>query len=145
MLASEAQRYGVTVVSTAASEPQLIELVFATASREKAQALLVHHDPFLISQSAQIGELALSHKLPVLAQAREHVLAGALKSYGVDLRDQWRRAAAFVAKILDGAKPAELPVEQATRIELVLNKKTAAALGIRVVSEIMVRADEVIE
>ncbi len=144
-VADAARRAGVEMIDLAASVPAEIDPALANAARAHVQALLVNHDPFLISQRVRIAELALAQKLPLFAQAREHVVAGGLMSYGVDLRDQFRRAGSYAARILQGASPADLPVEQATRIELVVNRKTALALGLRLPQEILLRADEVIE
>jgi putative ABC transport system substrate-binding protein len=94
---------------------------------------------------AQIVEFASTHHLPQISALRSFVDSGALISYGPDLHDLWRRAATYVGKILKGAKPADLPVQQPTRFELVVNLKTAKALGLTVPPSILARADEVIE
>ena len=92
-----------------------------------------------------MAELAIAARLPVVYGFREHVEAGGLMSYGVDLRETWRRAAAYVDKILRSAKPADLPLEQPTKFELVINLNTAKALGLDVPPMLLARADEVIE
>lgn len=145
LVSEAARRAGIELVELTAGTTAEIDAAIANAARAHVQALLVKHDPFLISQRARLAQLALAHKLPLFAQAREHVTSGGLMSYGVDLRDQFRRAAAFAARILKGAKPADLPIEQATRVELVVNRRTAQALGLQLPQEILLRADEVIE
>ena len=96
-------------------------------------------------QAAQIAELALRHKLPLAALTRVHAEAGGLLTYGPSLELSYRRAASYVDKIIKGAKPAELPVEQPTNFELVINLKTAKALGMKIPQSILLRADRVIE
>jgi putative tryptophan/tyrosine transport system substrate-binding protein len=93
----------------------------------------------------QIAELALRYLLPSVYEVREYVVAGGLMSYGVDYRENWRRVATYVDRILRGAQPKDLPVEQASKFELVINLKTAKALGITVPPMLLARADEVIE
>src|SRR5262249_17879435 len=93
----------------------------------------------------QIGVMAVRDRLPTIAAAREYAETGLLLTYGVDLRDGFRRSAAFVDKILKGAKPADLPVEQPSKFELVINLKTAKALGLTIPPTLLARADEVIE
>ncbi len=101
--------------------------------------------PVTISQRARLAELALKHRLATIFGAKENVVAGGLMSYGVDRNDLTRRAALYIDKILKGAKPANLPVEQPTKFELVINLKTARALGIEIPPMLLARADEVIE
>ncbi len=118
---------------------------FATMSRERAEALIVPNDAVFLSEKSWIVELAASHKLPTIYMAREFATIGGLMSYGPDLNDLWRRAATYVDKILKGAKPADLPVEQPNKFELVVNLKTAQALGLTIPPSILAGADEVIE
>ena len=101
--------------------------------------------PSLFRHTVRIGELAIEHRLPTMFIVKEYVRAGGLMSYGVDFVLMYRRAADYVAKILKGTKPADLPVEQATKFELVVNLKTAKAIGIELPTAILLRADEVIE
>jgi putative ABC transport system substrate-binding protein len=101
--------------------------------------------PVTTSQRARLAELALKHRLATIFGAKENVVAGGLMSYGVDRNDLSRRAALYIDKILKGAKPADLPVEQPTKFELVINLKTARALGIEIPPTLLARADEVIE
>ena len=101
-------------------------------TREHADALFVAADPVFSLAAGRIVELAASHKLPAIYQSREFVAVGGLMSYGPDRNDLFRRAATYVDKILKGAKPADLPVEQPTKFELVVNLKTAQALGLTI-------------
>jgi putative tryptophan/tyrosine transport system substrate-binding protein len=112
---------------------------------EHADALVVLGGPLVMNQRRRIAELAASHKLPAIYYERELVMAGGLMSYGADLKDIYRRAAIYVDKILKGANPADLPVEQPTKFELVVNLKTAQALGLTIPPSILDLADEVIE
>jgi putative ABC transport system substrate-binding protein len=121
------------------------EAAFAAMSREKADGLLVLSTPLFIAGAKQLAELALAHKLPSLFGPRHHVEAGGLMSYSPDRADLWRRAAVYVDKILKGAKPHELPVQQPTKFELAINLKTANALGLTIPPMLVARADEVIE
>jgi putative tryptophan/tyrosine transport system substrate-binding protein len=115
----------------------------ATATR-RAQALVAIEEPLTISNAKQIADLALQNRLPVIG-FKPQAEAGALIEYGADLADLYSRSAAFVDKILKGTSPADLPVEQATKFELVVNLKTAKAIGIELPTSILLRADEVIE
>jgi putative tryptophan/tyrosine transport system substrate-binding protein len=116
-----------------------------TAISSHPEALFLFSSPFLASLYRPIVEFAAAHRLPAIYQWKEHVSAGGLVSYGQNLAAVWRHAGVIVAKILNGAKPAELPIEQPTKFELVINLKTAKALGLTVPPSIMVRADEIIE
>jgi putative tryptophan/tyrosine transport system substrate-binding protein len=110
-----------------------------------ADAVFVLNEPRTDAMRGDIAAFALRHRLPSIAQERKHAEAGALFSYGPSLRATHQRAAVFVDKILRGAKPADLPVEQPTQFELVVNLKTADALGLTIPQSILARADEVIE
>jgi putative ABC transport system substrate-binding protein len=112
--------------------------------KERVGALLVVADALFAAHRERIAQLAIKNRLPSVAHFREFVDAGSLMSYGPNLVVQWRRAAVFVDKILRGAKPAELPVEQPTQFELVLNLKTAKALGLTLPPALLQRADDVI-
>jgi putative ABC transport system substrate-binding protein len=122
-----------------------LERAFNTIARERAGALLVPGDPVLFTHRQRIVALAAEHRLPGTFSTREFTDAGGLMSYSARLTDQYRRAATYVDKILKGASPANLPVEQPTRFELVINLKTAKALGLTLPQSILVRADEVIQ
>jgi putative ABC transport system substrate-binding protein len=121
------------------------ESAFAGMEREHADGLLVLSTPLFIAGAKSIADLALAHKLPSLYGPSHHVRAGGLMSYSPDRADLWSRAAVYVDKILNGAKPAELPVQQPTKFELVVNLKTANALGIRIPEAFLLRANEVIQ
>ena len=122
-----------------------IEGAFKAATEARASAVLVSNGGFLDRQAGRIAALAAMSRLPAMYALRFYVDAGGLISYSADLIEIWRRAAVFVDKILKGAKPADLPVEQPTRFELVINLKTAKALGITIPQSLLLRADQVIE
>jgi putative ABC transport system substrate-binding protein len=122
-----------------------IDSALATITRERADALIVLADPISIDAKSRIVELAASHKLPAIYPIREFAVVGGLMSYGTDLNDLIGRAATYVDKILKGAKPADLPVQQPTKFQLIVNLKTATALGLTIPPAILAGADEVIE
>ena len=140
-----AQRTGVTILSLDARTPQEIEKAFSAMAREKAGAVIVLRDPFFVEQLRQIAELAAKHRLPSISGTPDYAEAGGLMSYGSSSTDQIRRVATYVDKILKGAKPADLPVEQPTKFELFINGKTAKALGLKIPQSLLVMADKVIE
>jgi len=102
-------------------------------------------DPLVFVMRQQTAALAAQHRLPLIYPSREDVEAGGLIAYGTDIGDQFRRAATYVDKILKGAKPADLPIEQPTKFELVINLKTAKALGLTIPPSLLARADQIIE
>ena len=118
---------------------------FATMAQGRVGAVLVHASTQTARNPRPLAELALKHRLPTIFGSRDNAVAGGLMSYAPDFIDLSRRAAVYIDKILKGAKPAELPVEQASRYQLVINLKTARALGLTIPPSILVRADEVIE
>jgi len=118
---------------------------FATMASERVEALLVFPGSTLFNGRRRLVELAVAQRLPSIYAAREFVELGGLVSYGANINDLFRRSAVYVDKVLKGAKPAALPVEQATRFELVINLKAAKELGIDVPLPLMIRADEMIE
>ena len=122
-----------------------IESAFTAMSRERAGALLLLPDAMFILQRVRIADLAARAHLPVMHAQSEHMSAGGLAFYGPSMADNFRRAATYVDKILRGAKPADLPVEQPTKFELVINLKTAKALGLTIPPSVLARADQVIE
>jgi putative ABC transport system substrate-binding protein len=128
-----------------ASAPDAFEAVFAAMNKARAEALLVLASPVYLRHRARLAELALQHRLPTISAFREFASAGLLLSYGADLNEMLRRCAGYVDKILKGARPGELPVEQASKYELIINLKTARALGLTIPPEILARADDVIE
>jgi putative ABC transport system substrate-binding protein len=122
-----------------------LDAAFQFLGRERVDGVLVLQDPMTLVERRRIAVLAIGGRLPTMFGFREHVEAGGLMSYGLDLRANFRRAADFVDKILKGAKPADLPVELATKLELVINLKTAKAIGLEIPPIMLTRADEVIE
>ena len=118
---------------------------FATMAQERVGAFLAVGSPLVVGQRVPLAALALKHRLPGMFPFKENVVAGGLMSYGADPSYLYRRAAAYIDKILKGAKPADLPVEQASKYELVINLKTAKALGLDLPASVLARADEVIE
>src|SRR5262249_37045285 len=125
--------------------PNEFDGAFAAMARERVGTLLVVSDTLFVLHRTRLADLAARSRLPAAYSAREYVEAGGLMSYGPSLADQYRRAASYVDKIFKGAKPADLPVEQLTKFELVMNLKTAKAIGLTLPSSLLVRADQVIE
>jgi putative ABC transport system substrate-binding protein len=125
--------------------PYDFDLAFRSVSGGNPQMLLVLSSRFFAPHRSRIAELAIRHRLPTMFNFAAYAKAGGLMSYGVDPIPPWRRAASYVVKILRGARPMDLPVEQATTFELALNLKTAKALGVELPTSILLRADEVIE
>ena len=122
-----------------------LEPAFAAMARERIDALLVPADPFFFTERQRVAALARAHRLPGMYSTREYAEAGGLMSYSARLSEQFRRAASYVDKILRGASPATLPVEAPSQYELVLNLKTAQALGLTIPQSLLLRADQVIE
>jgi putative ABC transport system substrate-binding protein len=139
-----AQKAGVALLPVTARTADEITAAFSTIRQQNAGALIVHTDSLFATQARQIAELALGLRLPTLGP-REVVDAGALMSYAPSLAWAYHRAAFYVDRIFKGARPADLPVEQPTKLELAINLKTARALGITIPSEVMLLADEVIQ
>jgi putative ABC transport system substrate-binding protein len=135
----------VAIHSFPVREPNDIDDAFKAAVKSRVGGLITLEDPFTIAHRTRIVDLALRHRLPAVYAVRPFVDAGGLMSYGPDRADQNRRAATFVDKILKGARPADLPVEQPTRFKLVINLKTAKVLGLTIPQSLLLRADEVIQ
>ena len=140
-----AQQTGVQLVIPEVSGGEELPGAFTTMQRERAQALIVEVGPLTSDHRSRIVELAAQYRLPAMYEVRGFVDAGGLMSYGPSIVEMYRRAAFFVDRILKGAKPAELPIEQPTKFELVINLKTAKALGLSVPQSLLARADQVIQ
>jgi putative ABC transport system substrate-binding protein len=140
-----ARQTGKQVLPVSARTPLEIERGFVKMARERTDAVIILPDTFLLQQRTQIAGLALKHRLPSIYPLPQYAEAGGLMSYGAELNDNYRRAGIFVDKILKGAKPGDIPFEQPTRYYLVINRKTANALGIKPTNELLARADKVIE
>jgi putative ABC transport system substrate-binding protein len=133
------------LVPVEAQTPAELDRALAAIRREPPDAMIAFMDSFTLAFRQKIGESALANRLPMIAELREFAIVGGLASYGTSRADLWRRSASYVVKILRGANPGDLPVEQPTRFDLVINLKTAKALGIDVPPALIARADEVIE
>lgn len=144
-IAGAAYATRVKVSAIEASTATQLEAGFSAMTRAKAQGLIVAADSYFDVQRVQIARLALESRLPTIFSNREMIEAGGLMSYGQDLTEHYRRAATYLHKILKGANPGDLPVEQPTVLELVINRKTAKALGLAMPRELTFRADKVIE
>jgi putative ABC transport system substrate-binding protein len=125
--------------------PDDLDAAFQSLARERCDSVLVLQDPMFLTERRRIAMVAIAARLPTMFGFREHVEAGGLMSYGIDLRTNFRRVADYVDKILKGTKPADLPVELSTKFELVVNLKTAKAIGLTIPESFLLRADEVIE
>ena len=126
-------------------DPKDIETAFREAGKERADAVLTLTSSILLSHRAQLADLAVKNRLPAIYAQPEYVEAGGLMTYGVNLADLYRRAATYVDKILKGAKPADLPVEQPKKFEFVINLKTAKQIGLTIPPNVLARADKVIK
>jgi ABC-type uncharacterized transport system substrate-binding protein len=139
-----AQSLGLKLHVVEARGPGDLDRAFSAMLQEKARAVVVLPDPILFAHRTQIVALAAKGRLAAVYEAREFAEAGGLMAYGPRITENFRRAATYVDKILKGAKPADLPVEQPTKFELVINLKTAKTLGLRIPQSVLIRADEVI-
>jgi len=140
-----ARALGLALQPVSARRPDEIDGAFAAMSRARADGLIVLADPVLLSVRVRIADLATRGHLPTICELREHIEAGGLMSYGPSLPDLYRRAATYVDKILKGAKPADLPVERPTKFELVINLRTAKAIGLSIPPSFLQRADHFID
>lgn len=140
-----ARRWGIEVKPFEVRSPADVKRAIETAVGERVNALIAFDDPFIHSDRAAIVALTAKHRLPAMYGTREFADEGGLMAYGPHRPDLYRRTAIFVDKILKGAKPADLPAEQPTRFEQIVNRKTAAALGLDLPTSVVLRADEVIE
>jgi len=140
-----ARAMGLQIQVLTAGTIREIDAAFATLVNERADALFVGPGPFLIDRRVQLALLAVLHRVPAIYQDRLNTEAGGLMSYGGSLGDAWRQVGAYTGRILKGAKPADLPVVQSSKFELVINASTARMLGITVPDKLLVAADEVIE
>ena len=141
----ETMRGKVAILRVEARTPQEIDKAFAVMIRERVGAVIMPQDSFFVQQQSQIVGLAAKSRLPLVTANRAYVDAGGLISYGPNVADQWRRAATYVDKILKGAKPSDLPVEQPTKFEMFINGKTAKELGLKIPQSLLIMADKVIE
>ena len=140
-----ARTLGLALQPVRARRPDEIDGAFAVMSRARADGLIVLADPVLLTVRTRIADLATKGHLPTIFELREHAEAGGLMSYGPSLPDLFRRAAWYVDRILKGAKAADLPVERPSKFELVVNLKTAKALGLTIPPSLLLRADQVLE
>ena len=142
---ADAQVVGVQVVSAEAGTPDEIDRAFAGLPPKRVRAVIIASDSFFVNQWRQIASLALKYRFPSITQRGLYADAGGLMAYGGNNAENWRRTAAIVDKILKGAKPADIPVEQPMKFELVLNLKTAKALGVTIPPSLLMQAVRVIE
>ncbi len=140
-----ARTFGLQLRVLSAANQQEIDAAFATIGQLRPGALLVDSDVFFNARREQFVALAARYKVPAIYDIRQYVTAGGLISYGADPAEAWYQAGIYVGKILNGAKPADLPVMQSTKIEMVINLKTAKTLGLAIPQALLLRADEVIE
>jgi putative ABC transport system substrate-binding protein len=141
---ADAKGLGLQLYLVGASGADDLKNAFEEAKRMGVQALIAHPSTFLTTNRVRIIDLAANHRMPVIYPATVHAEAGGLMSYGVDIIENYRRAAVYVDKILKGTKPAELPVEQPTKFELVINLKAAKQIGLTIPPNVLARADKVI-
>jgi putative ABC transport system substrate-binding protein len=144
-LQTAARVHGVELVTFNASRPSEIDTAFSDLVQQRADALQVSSDGFLLTHPDQIVALAERHAVPAIYAWPQYPAVGGLMSYGTNIRDAWRQAGIYTGRILKGEKPGDLPVQQATKIELVINLKTAKALGLTIPLSLLGRADKVIE
>jgi putative ABC transport system substrate-binding protein len=144
-LLQTAQTLGVALLVVEATTAEELDIAFASAAVQHADAIIFFGDALISRYATQVTALAVKHRLPMISVFRHFAINGGLISYGPDLADLYFRAGGYVDKILKGAKPSDLPVEQPTKFQLVINMKTAKTLGLTVPPVVLARADEVIE
>jgi ABC-type uncharacterized transport system substrate-binding protein len=142
---ASARTLGVQLHVVSATTDNEIDDAFASLAKLRTGGLVIGSDPFFTSRSERLASLALRYALPVVYEWREFAVAGGLISYGTDSRDAYRLAGIYTARVLKGEKPADLPVQQATKVELYINLKTAKTLGVTIPLPLSGRADELIE
>ena len=140
-----ARALGLEIHVLHASTERDFDAAFATLAQLRAGALVIGNDAFFNSHSQQLAALMIRHGVPTIFQTREFAVAGGLASYGGSIKDSYRQVGVYTGRILKGEKPADLPVQQTTKVELIVNLKTAKALGIAIPISLLGRADEVIE
>jgi putative ABC transport system substrate-binding protein len=140
-----ARDYGIALTVAESKTPAEVDAAFAAIRKENAAGVVIFGDPLFVQQRSRIAELAAQARLPSTTIFRQYPEAGGLMSYGLNTTDMFRRSAHFVDKILKGARPTDLPVEQPTTFEMVINLKTAKAIGVPIPESVLLRADKVIE
>jgi putative ABC transport system substrate-binding protein len=140
-----ARLLGLKLIVLRATTEREMETAFATITQQGANALLVGIDPFFVGKRDQIVALAARHAIPAMYLAREFAVAGGLMSYGTNFADSYRQAGIYTGRIINGEKPADLPVQRSVKFEFVINLKTAKTLGLSVPNSMQLLADEVIE
>jgi putative ABC transport system substrate-binding protein len=140
-----AQALGMRLQLLEARVPEEIDRAFTSMARARNRGVVIFNDPVFLANGKRIADLSIKHRLPAVSGTLEYPESGGLMAYGASFPDMYRRAAVYVDKILKGAKPADLPIEQPTQFELAVNMKAAKALGIKIPDSILVRADKVIE
>jgi putative ABC transport system substrate-binding protein len=140
-----ARALGQKILVLDGSSDEKIEAAFADLASQHVSALLVGADPFLDTRRDRLLALASQHRMPAIYQFREYAVAGGLMSYGTSITEMYRQVGVYVGRILKGEKPADLPVLQVTKFELVINLKTARSLGVKISDNLLSIADEVIE
>ena len=139
------KKMGVRLQVVRGVTPQEIARAFDAMKREQAGAVIAVADASIVRERKLVADLALKHRLPSFFANRENVVAGGLLSYGENIIESFTRAAQYVSKIMKGAKPGDLPIEQPTKFDLVINRKTAKAIGVALPKELLLRAEEVLD
>ena len=140
-----AKTTGLSLISAEVRTAEAIDGAFGSILRERPDAMITLTEALTLANHERIGQFALSNRVPMFAELREFVVAGGLASYGISRPDLWRRSASYVHKIMRGAIPADLPVENPVNFEMVINLKTAKAFGLTIPPTLLATADEVIE